>query len=229
MCQNADQGNRTGNIYAPGGDAVSNADTKTYVSDTLASAATPFPNITIPDIHLSSAGSVRPSPDATCAMTGIIDTHVTTTTTTTPPPPAAETACLERVTALESQVSNLEAKVLELLVKVDEVSSCVGSSSTSARQAVAGTSATSSNVSFEDLQAQDLAHTPATVDVTAATRRATREWVEGPETTDTSLPMQIATEKVKVEELEAKMSPKLEHAVEHPEEHMPVDCSGTGP
>ena len=64
-----------------------------------------------------------------------------------------------------------------------------------------------SNVKFEDLQAQNLAHAPPTVDVISATRRATREWVEGPET-----PMRIATEKVMGEDMEAK---KAEHTVEH--------------
>ena len=132
--KNADEKNRTGNIYAPSGDAVSNADTTTYVSGTLASATTVFPNTPIPDIHISSSSSVRPSPDATGATTEAIHTqNATTTMTTTTPPPASETACLERVTALENQVSNLEAKVVELVVRLDEVSSCVGSSPTPAR------------------------------------------------------------------------------------------------
>ena len=134
---------------------MSNADTTTYVSGPL---ATP-----IPDIHLSGTGSVCSSPDATRAMTGIIHTPVTMT-----PPLASETACLERVTALESQVSNLEAKVLELLVRLDEVSS------TPARQAVASSSATMGDCRFEDVRSQSLAHAPPTFDLIAATRRATR-------------------------------------------------------
>ena len=145
---------------------MSNADTTTYVSGTL---ATPIPNIPIPDIHLSGTGSVHPSPDASCVMTGKVHTPITTT-----PPPGSEMACLERVTALESQVSNLEAKVLELLVRLDEVSSCVGSGSTPAPQAVASSSATMGSCRFEDVRGQSLAHAPPTFDFIAATRRATR-------------------------------------------------------
>lgn len=194
----------TGNIYAPCGDAESIADT--FVSGTIASATTPLCGV-----PMSNTQSVRPSPDSTSAMTGVIHTHVAPLAASE----ASSEACLERVTALETQVSNLEAKVLELLVKLDEVTSCA----TPQGQAAAGASPTTSDIS--------LAHAPAPVSVATAARRATRVWVEGskmPELRDASLPMQIAA----IEMVgEVKESPGPKHTVEHPEGYRPVNCSCT--
>ena len=168
----------THNIYAPTGDAGSNADTMTgtLLSGTLASGLTPFASV-----------PVRPSPEPMSAMTGIIHTHAA--------PPVAASECtsqatLERVTALENQVSGLEAKYIELLVKIDEGKSGVSSSST---PATAGASPTKADVTFEDLQAQQLSD--AAPPLAAAARRATREWVEGPiaaEAHDAPLSVEIA-------------------------------------
>lgn len=210
----------------------------TLVSDTFASGLTPFPAI-----PMSGARSVRksaPSPGPTSAMTGILDSLVM------PPaaPEAGSQATLERVTALENQVSRLEAKVMQLLVKLEEVSSCVSITSTPQPQAAAGTSPTISNITFEDLQTQQLADAPLPVGITV--RRATREWVEGPkmlelpiasfpvqvtsgvkveepETANASSPLQVALSE-RVEEPETAPT-RLEHTFEHPEEYRPADCS----
>ena len=243
---------RTHNICAPAGDAASIADTTmsgTLVTGTLASGTTPCS-----DIPLSVPKGVLkrvPSPIHASAMTSITPTQIAA-----PPPTAAASeagseATLERVTALENQVSGLESKVMELLVKLDEVSSCVSSSSTPRRQAVAGASPTTSDGPFEDLQARHLsiATLPPPLSVITAARRATREWVEGPKTPELlSSPMEIAaSEMVKEEAMElpkwehtvehaeaiaaqdivkeeAMESPKRERAVEHHEEYKMVDC-----
>ena len=232
---------RTGNIYAPGGYAASNADTMmsgTHVSDTLASGPTPFPSA----IPMSGTRNVRKRADPVSAMTETIDIGVV-------PPSASETgsqATLERITALENQVSTLEAKVVELLVKLEEVSSCVSTTSTTPRpQAAAGASSTLSSTTFEDLQAQHLPDAPPPpAGVPIAVRRATIEWVEGPKTPelpDASSSVQIATS-VKAEEPklpdasvpmhvaaserveEPKTSPTPGHTFEHPEGYRPVNC-----
>lgn len=208
----------------------------TFVSDTLASGPTPFPSA----IPMSGTRSVRKrahSPDPASAVTETIDIRVV-------PPTASEAssqATLERVTALENQVSTLEAKVVEMLVKLEEVSSCVSTTSTSRPQAAAaGASSTLSSTTFGDLQAQHLADAPPSVGVPIAVRRATMEWVG--ETPDASSPVQIATS-VKVDEPkipdasslmqvassergeEQKTSPTLEHTFEHPDGYRPVNCS----
>lgn len=249
---------RTGNIYAPGGDAASNADTTmsgTLVSGTLASGMTPFCGVPVSGTR--SARGRGPSPDSdSAAMMGIIHTRV--------PRPAASEAgseALERITALENQVSSLGAKVMEMLVRLDEVSSCVSASSTPQRQATVGASPTTSNITFEDLQAQNLqdAATPSPANVTTAAHLATREWVEGPKTPEVpgaSSPMQVSTQEwvegPKTPEVpdasspmqvsiqgcvegpkerveESKMSPMPEHTVEHPEGYKPVNCSCARP
>ena len=115
------------------------------------------------------------SPELASALNGIIHTHVV-------PPAAAEAgsgATLERVTALESQVSGLEAKVLEVLVKLGE-SSRSGSASSTPRpqQAAAGASPASSDIMSENLEAQALSYLAAA----AANEAATRDWLEGPKT-----------------------------------------------
>lgn len=191
------------------------------MSGTLVSGTNPFSSI--PRSGTRSVRGRAPSPDPSSIMTGIIDTHVVS-----PPPPAAaaaseagSNATLERITALESQVCSLEAKFMELLVKLDEVSSCVSTSSTPRRQAAAGASPTASNMTFGDLQSQDLPDAPPPVDVAGAVHLATREWVVGPKTPvlpDVS-PMHIATQ-------EAVEGPKApEHTIEHPEGYRPVNCS----
>ena len=216
---------RTGNIYAPGGDAASTADTMvsgTLVSGTLASGTTPLSGTPMS----GGTRSVREraaSPQSASAPAGIIGTRVA-------PPAALEAgseATLERVTALENQVSGLEAKVMELLVKLEEVSSCVSASSTPRQQAAAGASPTISTITFEDLQAQRFSRTPPPVDVEAAVHLATREWVEGPKTPelpDASSPVQVAVRE-RVEEPKRPSTP--EHTVEHPEGYKPVNCSCT--
>lgn len=114
---------------------------------------------------------------------------------------------------------------MELLVKLEEVSSCVGNKSTPRPQAVAGASPTTSNITFGDLQAQQLADAPPPVAITV--RRATRDWVEGSKTLElpiASSPVQVATS-VKVEEPET--APTLEHTFEHLEGYRLVNCSCT--
>lgn len=203
----------------------------TLVSDTLPSGPTPFRSA----IQMSGTRSVRKRADPASAMTETIATRVV-------PPSASEAgsqATLERVTALENQVSTLEAKVLELLVKLEEVSSCVSTTSTPRPQAAAGASPTISSVTFEDLQAQQLVDAPPPVGVPIAVCRATRDWVEGPQLPDASSSVQVATS-VKVEEpklldasqvaasgrvKEPKTSPTPEHTFEHPEGYRPVNCS----
>ena len=196
--------NRTGNIHAPGGDAASNADT--MMSATFVSGTVPFSAV-----PMSATKSVRKrarSPDPAPAMPGIINPRIVL-------PAASEAgsqATLERVTALENQVCSLEGKVMELLVKLEEVSSCVSTTSTPRPQAAAGASPTISNITFEDLQAQHLADAPPPASVATTVRRATREWVlEGPKTPelpDASSPIQIATsEKVSEPKLSDASSP----------------------
>ena len=208
----------TQNIYAPSGDAASNADTMmsgTHFTSTFASGLTPMPNI--PMSIPRSFPAQSPTPEPTFAMT---EPAPTQTVAPTVLKAKAETearsgATLERVTALESQVSGLESKVGDLLVKLDEVSSpCVSSRSTTPNpQAVAGgcASPTTSNVTFEDLQARNVPDTAATT-----ARRATMEWVQGSKISDAvSSPMEVAT--MVMAEGEANGLPRLEHTIEHAE------------
>ena len=199
----------------------------TLVTGTLASGTSPFPNI----IPMSIPKSVR-SLEQASTMTGIIHAQAAPPTASEAKAEAASEATLERVTALENQVSSLEAKVMELLVKLDEVSSCVSSSSTPRGQAAAGaspsspsSSPTTGEVTFKDLQARHLSNAataPLPLNVATAARRATREWVEGPKIPDALSPMEDAT----VEE--AERSPRPEHSIEHAEGYKPVNCSCMG-
>ena len=218
---------RTQNIYAPSGDAASNADTMmsgTLVTGTFASGLTPYPNIamSIPRSFPAQA----PTPEPTFAMTEAVVTQtVAPTILKKAEAEASSEATLERVTALESQVSGLESKVMDMLVKLDEVSSsCISSRSTTPNpQAVAGgcASSTTSDVTFQDLQARNVPDTAATT-----ARRATMEWVQGSKISDAvSSPMEVAT--MVMVEGEANGSPKLEHTVEHAEGYRPVNCSCT--
>ncbi|KAF6227102.1 hypothetical protein HO133_008543 [Letharia lupina] len=215
-----------GNIYAPGGEAASTADTMmsgTLVTGALASGTTPFPGNPMSGTR-SVRGGAAPSLDPASAVTGKSDTRVQ-------PPAAAEAgseATLERVTALENQVSGLEAKAMGLLVRLEELTSCVSASSTPRLQAAAGASPTTGSVTFGDLQARHLADAPPPpVNVATAAHLATREWVEGPKTPelpDASSAMQVAIRE-RVEE--RKTPPMPEHTIEHPEGYRPVNCSCT--
>lgn len=206
----------------------------TLVSGTLASGTTSFSGMPI-----SGTRSVRgraPSPDPASAMTGIINTRVM-------PPAASEAgseAALERITALENQVSRLQATVMEVLVKLHEVSSCVSTSSTPRRQAAIGPSPTTSNMTFEDLP-----DAPPPLDAATAVHLATREWVEGPKTPEqVASAVHAATQKwvdgPKMSELPAvspvqvatresaegpKTPPTRAHTMKHPEGYRPVNCS----
>ena len=217
---------RTQNVYAPSGDAASNADTMmsgTLVTGTFASGLTPLPNmpVSVPRSFPAQA----PTPEPTFAMTETLSAQHVAPTILKAEAKASSEATLERVTALESQVSGLNSKVMDVLVKLDEVSSSsISSRSTTPNpQAVAGgyASPTSSEVTFEDLQAQSLPGTAATM-----ARRATMDWVQGSKISDAvSSPMEVAT--MVMAEGEANGSPKLVHTVEHAEGYRPVNCSCT--
>lgn len=210
---------RTHNIYAPSGDAASTADTTmsgTLVPGPLASTTTPLPVI----IPASNPRSV-PSPEE--------ENRTTTMTGTTHPqaaaPASSETAqaeaTLERITALENQVSSLEGKVLDLLVRLDEVSSCAGADSTTPRrqenqqqgqqeQAAAGAAlsfpVTSDVTTYEDLQnLSNPAAAAATASPPAAAQLALvnaagapSERVEGPKAQDTSLSSSLSSSPVDI-------------------------------
>ena len=179
-------GDRTRNVYAPGGEAASTADTMMSgtlvsgtVSGTLTSGTTPFSGTPLSGVPVSGSRSAReraPSPDLDHTTMRKIHPRVP------PPPPQAASAAagseaLERITALENQVSSLGAKVMEMLVRLDEVSSCVSTGSTPRRHAAVGVSPTTSNITFEDLQAQLLRDAPSPLpppaDVAAAVHLAT--------------------------------------------------------
>lgn len=202
---------RTGNIYAPGGEAASTADTTmsgTFVSGTLTSATT-----LVPDVPLSSTRNERigaPNPAPVSAAIGIVPTPVALP----PPPPrvseAGSVATLERVTALEGQVSGLEAKVVELLVRLEEVNSCVSAGSTPRRQAFGG-----------DPQARRL---PGA----SSAQLETREWVEGPRAggiLGEEAPVPIA---IRERVGESKTPSVPEYTAELPEGYMPIDHSCAG-
>ena len=186
----------------------------TLVSGTLASGTTLFPSVPR-DVQPRAPSPVPASP-----------TKGSINESPAAPPAASETgsnATLERVTALENQVSSLEAKVMELLVKLAEVSSCVSTSSTPRRQqAVAGASPTATNVSFEDLQAQRLSDAPRPLNLATATHLATKEWVEGPDHSDAAPPVQV-TIRERVEEPTTLPTP--EHSIAHADGYKPVNCS----
>lgn len=179
----------------------------TLVPGPLAPTTTPFPVI----IPASNPKSV-PSPEE--------ENRTTTMTGTTHPqaaaPASSETAqaeaTLERITALENQVSSLEANVLDLLVRLDEVSSCAGAGSTTPRrqgnqqqgqqeQAAAGAAlsspVTSDVTTYEDLQnlsnvaaaaAAATASPPAAAQLALVNAAgAPSERVEGPKAQDTSI------------------------------------------
>lgn len=217
---------RTQNIYEPSGDAASNADTMmsgTFITSTFASGLTPLPYI--PMSIPRSFPAQAPTPEPTFAMTEIAPTQTVAPTVLKVEAEASSEATLERVTALESQVSGLESKVMDLFVKLDKVSSsCISSRSTTPNpQAVAGGCASlpTTDVTYKDLQAQKVPDTAATT-----ARRATMVWVQGSKISDAaSLPTEIAT-KVAVEE-EANSLPKLEHTVEHAEGYRRVNCNCT--
>ncbi len=115
----------TGNIYAPvDADAASTADTMT---GTFVSATTPVPLRTL-----------LPGPPPT---TGMPPPRVAAPP---PPPEATLDAALDRVTALETQVSSLEARYQDVLVQLDEARS--GNGSSRSTPAAAGASSTSAIV-----------------------------------------------------------------------------------
>lgn len=246
---------RTHNIYAPSGDAASTADTTmsgTLVPGPLAPTTTPLPVI----IPASKPKSV-PSPEEenrTTTMTG--KTHPQAAA-----PASSETAqaaaTLERITALENQVSSLEAKVLDLLVRLDEVSSCAGADSTTPRRqennqqeqqerAAAGAAlsaaVTSDVTACEDLQNLSNPAAAATASPPAAAQPALvnaagapSERVEGAKAQDTSLSSSLSSSPVDitaaVQDAEISSRPE-QHSIEHPEGYRPVNCScttGTGP
>ena len=195
----------------------------TLVTGTFASGSTPYLNIPMP-IPRSFPAQI-PIPEPTFATTETASTSTVAPTMSKAEAEASSEATLERVTALESQVSGLESKVMDVLVKLDELSSsCISSRSTTPNpQAVAGgcASPTTGDVTFQDLQARNVPDPAATT-----ARRATMEWVQGSKISDTvSSPMEVAT--MVMVEGEANGSPKLEHTVEHAEGYRPVNCSCT--
>ena len=179
------------------------------VSSTLAPRIIPSSNV--PMSTTESVGERTLNPDPAPDMMETIDTRVE------PPAEAGSKPTLERVMALENQVSGLKAKVVELQVKLEDGSSCVSTVSTPRRQA------------FDDLEAQHLSSMPSPVHAPTATHLATREWVEGPKTPelpDAPFPVQVAiTERVE----EPKTPPMPVHTIEHPEGYKPVNCSCSGP
>ena len=182
----------------------------------------------IPTFMTRNVRGHTPSPQPTSAMMGINGTQVA--------PPATSEATLERVTMLETQVSSMNNVIQELRDRVNEQSSCASNSSTTGRQAAAGASPTTSNITSEDLQAHRLSEAKSPV-VNGATPvyLATREWVEGPKTPEQVFegtpqecelpdapPMQAATE----ESVEKPKTPStVKHTIEHSEGFGPVNCS----
>ena len=174
-----------------------------------------------------------PTSQPTSAVTSINGTQVA--------PPAAlaatlQQATLERVTMLENQVSSMTNKIQELTDRVNEQSSCASNSSTPRRQAAAGASPTTSNITFQDLQAQHLSGAePRAVNGATPVYLATREWVEGSKTPEQvskgttqecelpdAPPMQAATG----ESVEKPKTPlTVKHTIKHAEGFGPVNCS----
>ena len=175
---------RTHNIYAPSGDAASNANTMisgSLATGTFAPGSSPYLNnpMSVP----RSVPTQVPTPQPTFAITEPASTPTVAPTTLKAEAEASSDATLERVAALESQVSGLESKVMDVLIKLEEVSSSylTSRSTTPNPQAVAGgyASPTTGDVTFEDLQARNV---PGTAAITA--RRATMEWVQGSKIVD---------------------------------------------
>ncbi|KAM0796448.1 hypothetical protein BDR22DRAFT_867499 [Usnea florida] len=174
-----------------------------------------------------------PSSQPTSGVTGITGTQIA--------PPAVSAAALqqatlERVTMLENQVSSMTNKIQELTDKVSEQSSCASNSSTPRRQAAAGASPTTSNITFQDLRAQHLSDAePRAVSGATPVHLATREWVEGSKTPERvsksttqqcelpdAPPIQAATE----ESVEKPKTPlTVKHTIKHAEGFGPVNCS----
>ena len=174
-----------------------------------------------------------PGPQPTSAPTGMNGTQVV-------PPAASEAALrqatLERVTMLENQVSSMNNVIQELKDKVNEQSSCASNSSTPHRQAAAGASATISNITFQDRQAQHLSDAePPAVNGTTPAYLATREWVEGPKTPeqvskDTTMECELPDASlVQAATEESVAKPKtpltIKHTIKHAEGFGPVNCS----
>ena len=167
--------------------------------------------------------SQAPSPEPTFARTETAPAQTVAPTILKAEAEASSEATLERVTALESQVSGLQSKVIDLSVKLDEVSSYISSRMTPNPQAVAGgyASPTTSDVTFQDLQARNVPDIAATT-----ARRATIEWVQGSKISNAvSSPVETATI-LKVEE-EVIGTKKLQHTIEHAEGYRPVNCNCT--
>ena len=174
-----------------------------------------------------------PCPQPTSAPTGMNGTQVA-------PPAASEAALqqatLERVTMLENQVSSMNNVIQGLRDRVNEQSSCASNSSIPHQQAAAGASPTTSNITFQDRQAQHLSDgEPPAVNGTTPVYLATREWVEGPKTPEQvskdttkecelpdASPMQAATEE-SVQKLKTPLTVK--HTIKHAEGFGPVNCS----
>ena len=195
----------------------------TLVTGTFASGLTPLPNmpVSIPRSFPAQA----PTPEPTFAMTETTSTQTVAPTILKAEAKASSEATLERVTALESQVSGLNSKVMDMIVKLDEVSSSsISSRSTTPNpQAVAGSCAspTTNDVTSDDMRARKVPETAATT-----ARRATMDWVQGSKISDAvSSPMEVAT--MVMAEGEANGSPNLVHTVEHAEGYRPVNCSCT--
>ena len=187
---------RTGNAFAPQGDAVSMADTAmsgTFVPMTPPVSGTPM-------LMTRNVRDDAPNRQPTSAMMGMNGTQVA-------PPAASEAALrhatLERVTMLENQVSSMNNVIQDLRDRVNEQSSSANNSSTPRRQAAAGASPTTSDITFEDLQAQRLSDAePPAVNGAIPVSLATREWVEGPKTPVT-----------------------VKHTIKHAEGFGPVNCT----
>ena len=182
------------------------------MSGTLITGTSVYGMTPVPQIPMSiprSFAAQAPTPEPTFAMTETVPTQTVAPTILKAEAEASSEATLERVTALEGQVSGLQSKVMDLSVKLDEVSSsCISSRSmTPEPQAVAGGCASpkTGDVTFEDLQARNAPNTAATT-----ARRATTEWVQGSKISDA---------------VSANGSPKLQHTVEHAEGYKPVNCT----
>ena len=234
---NANNVHSTHNICAPGADAASTADTTMTATSTLPTDFTPFPGAS-PVVSVAEARNIRseaPSPEPAFAVRATVPITQRTEPpkTVEPRDQASSNATLERVTALESQVSGLQSTVVDLLVKLDERTSC--SLTPSEPQAVAAgcvlppapPQTTTTDLTFTELQA-------TAAPLATMTRRATLEWVQGPNTLDVSssssspsLAATVETDTVmKMEEEEAEVAVGSKaHTIQHPEGYTPVNCS----
>ena len=177
--------------------------------------------------------SDAPGPQSTFAMVGTNGTQVA-------PPAASEAALrqatLERVTMLENQVSSMTNTIQELTDRVNEQGSCATNRSTPRQQAAAGASPTTSNITFQDLQAQHLSDAePPAVNGAIPISLATREWVEGPKTPEQvskdmtqecELPDASPVQATTRENVEQPKTPlAVKHTIKHAEGFGPVNCS----